>query len=84
MSDGLLDELEFDQKIAGLNDRELMEFTARQVFAMTKMCHNHGDRITALEGRGSGLKAAGGFGGVVGGTIAGLVYGLITLIKGQQ
>lgn len=87
MSDGMLDDMEFERQLAEMSDRQLMEFNARQSFQMNKTCRNHGDRITAIEGelqrRGSGLKAAGGIGGFLGGTIAGVVYGLIVLIKGS-
>lgn len=84
MSDGMLDDLTFEQQIAGLNDRELMEFTARQVFGMAKGCSDHETRIQSLEGRGPRMRAVAGIGGFAGSVIAGAIYGIITAVKGNQ
>lgn len=82
MTDGMLDDLEFEQKLSDMPDRELMEFIARRTFAMTRTCEAHGKRLAALElQRGPGARVIAGIGAAVGGAMAGLVYGLVTLFR---
>ena len=82
MSDEMLDDLEFEDKVRGLEDRELMEFIARQTFSMTRTCGRHAKRLETLElQRGPGARMIAGIGAAVGGTIAGLIYGLVAIFK---
>ncbi len=81
----MLDDLEFERQIGEMEDRQLMEFIARQAFASTKRFANHDIRIRRLENqRGPGARMIAAVGAAVGGAIAGLVYGLIAVIKGQS
>ena len=70
----MLGDLEFEQRIGELSDRELQEFTARQVFEVRKVSANHEQRIAGLEGRSRKAFAfSGGAGTFVGGVIVGLI-----------
>ncbi len=53
MTDGkeILNELDFDKDIKSKPDRELAEFTARQVYDICTRCAKEDKRITTLEGR---------------------------------
>ena len=50
-SKDMLDDLEFESQIAKLGDRDLMEFTARQVFETRKDVRSNSGRIKTLEDR---------------------------------
>lgn len=76
MSNGtnMLNELEFEQHIAKLDDRGLIEFVARQQYEMSKVCPLHDRRLKKIEGRTKKeLGASGGIGAIAGGIIMGLV-----------
>jgi len=44
-------ELEFEQHISKLSDRELVEFVARSQYKTSMLCPVHHDRISKLETR---------------------------------
>ncbi len=44
-----LNELEFETRMKDMNDRELQEFTARQVYDVCSVVAKHEKRITAVE-----------------------------------
>lgn len=77
-------ELEFEQKMLGMSDRALSEFTARAVFEMKQeqsqlalICSQvplNDKRITALEG---GSKKASAISGGIAGTVLAIIIGLI-------
>lgn len=74
----MLNEIEFERQIKAMADRDLQEFTARQIFGICKRCERHDKRISNLESidRQMILKGSG-----VGAGAFGLVYGIIELIK---
>jgi len=67
-------ELEFEQSIARMPDRTLLEFVARQNYETCIRCEKHNVRITALENQSK--KMAGIFGGIAG-LISAIVVGII-------
>jgi len=74
MSNEFISDLELEQHIKTLGDRELMEFMARQVYDVSGVVTKHGKRISALEGRGkkeTGL--TGGIGAVIGGAAVAVI-----------
>ena len=64
-----LNRLEIEESFRGMSDRQLIEFTARQVYEVCRVASNHTDRIQALEKQNT--KFFGIIGGV--GTIIGAV-----------
>ncbi len=63
----ILNDLEFDKQIKEMDDRELMEFSAR-------LGYSNAIRISSIEGqRRKALGLTGGLGVFVGGVIVGLV-----------
>jgi hypothetical protein len=63
----ILNDLEFDTKIKGMNDRTLAEFTA-------KLAYSNAIRITSLENANKEkMGIAGGAGALLGGVIAAAV-----------
>ena len=70
----ILNELEFEQHIAKLDDRGLIEFVARQQYDMSIICPIHADKIKKLETRRKKeLGASGGFGAFIGAAIVGVL-----------
>jgi len=70
----LVNELEFEQHIKNLNDRELIEFVARQQYDTSKLCPVHDRRLRDLEKRGrkeTGI--TGGAGAVFGAFVMGAI-----------
>ena len=69
---GLINELDYRQRIQDLPDRQLLEFTALQVYETTIIIHNHDKRIGKLESRNrKTFGYVGGIGGVIGAIFAG-------------
>lgn len=67
----VLNDLEFEQKINQMSDRELLEFTARQTYDVCILAADNKRRITTLETqnhRRAGF--VGGFGALIGVAIA--------------
>ena len=74
MNSGMMDDLDFDQKIKSKPDRELLEFVAEQVYKVSLRCPIEEKRITALEGQNKKMFGlTGGVSGVIG---AGIVAAL--------
>ena len=67
-------ELDFEERIAKMPDRILLEYVARQNYETCIRCENHNSRIAALEGESK--KISGIFGGVAG-LISATVVGVI-------
>jgi hypothetical protein len=68
-------ELEFENHIQGMPDRQLLEFVARQNYETSLRCTDHSCRIEALE---TSNKKNSSIAGGITGTIAGIVVGLIS------
>lgn len=67
MVEDILGDLEFEQLIGGMSDRELAEFNARQI-------HDLGRRMRTVEGRGrKAMGAFGGIGALVGAAVVGAI-----------
>ncbi len=70
----ILNELEFEQHIKKLKNRELLEFVARQQYDTSLICPVHTDKIKKLENRNKKVFAStGGAGAIVGGFIMGAI-----------
>ena len=74
MSDGILSDLDFEKHIGEMQDRQLLEFVARQMFETGQRCVNHNERISTLE---NGSKKLSGIVGGISGTITAVIIGLI-------
>jgi hypothetical protein len=84
MLDDITDDLEFEQQLAEMRGRDLLLFTARQVYHANKRCRLHEERLTALEKeRGLGTKVIAAIGAAVGGAVAGATFGIIKLTGGD-
>jgi len=69
-----MDDLEIERIIQEMDDRELNEFTARQVYGIYKLAYSNQSRITTLEKRGNKtMGLIGGFGTFVGAVITSIV-----------
>ena len=76
MSNGkkILNELEFEQHIANLSDRGLIEFVSRQQYDMSLICPVHSKEIEKLKSRTrKEIGASGGIGVFVGGIVMGII-----------
>lgn len=80
MPDGryLLNDIEFEQAIKEMDDRQLLEFTARQTYSISNTVAGHDKRIKSLEGqsnRRSGF--IGGAGAIIGAAVSSIVDYLV-------
>lgn len=70
----ILNDLEFDQKIHQMNDRELLEFTARQTYSVCLQTMDNTKRIEVLERRDrKAFSVTGGLGAFFGAAVAVIV-----------
>ena len=74
MPDGINYELEFEKRISGMPDRQLLEFVARQTFETSHILEKHNNRIIILE---NGVKKLSGIVGGISGTITAVIIGII-------
>ena len=73
-------ELEFEKRITGMGDRDLLEFVARQNYDTSIKLDKHGQRIFLLENQSK--KISGIFGGIAG-LISAIVVGTINYFVGK-
>lgn len=76
MPNGLefLSSLELEQRLKGMNDRELSEFTARQVYHTCLLANSNERRIVTLENKGNKITGvAGAIGTLIGAAIVGIL-----------
>ena len=78
---GVLNELEFEKKMCGMQDRQLLEFVARQNYETCLRCESHDIRISSLE---SGNRKASGIKGSITGTITGIIIGNISYFSSNR
>ena len=70
VTNSIINEAEFENAIRTMSDRQLTEFTARQIFDVCKNCAVQSARLDVLEGRDKKfVGVVGGVGGVLGGAI---------------
>ena len=74
-------ELEFEKRISGMADRQLLEFVARQNYETCIRCEQHDTRITSLE---TDNKKISGIAGGISGTITGVIVGLISYFTNRN
>ena len=74
-------ELEFEKRINGMADRQLLEFVARQNYETCLRCEAHDKRITSLEN--SNKKISGIVGGVTG-TVTAIIISVINYFVGNK
>ena len=66
-----LNDIELEQAIKQMDDRQLLEFTARQTYAVSNLAFTNEKRIGRLESRSKKeLRATGGIGAILGVAIA--------------
>lgn len=73
-SNEFISDMQLEERLQAMNDRQLLEFTARQVYDVTGVVGKHDKRIKVLEGRGkkeTGI--TGGLGAVVGAAVVAVV-----------
>jgi len=75
-----LNDLELEREIKGMSDRQLSEFTARQVYDISILSTDNRDRIRTLEKRGRKYY---GISGGIGATITGIVIGVIEYFRNR-
>ena len=74
MNREFINDLQVEQRIKEMNDRELMEFTARQVYDVCSIAGNNTKRIVSLERRGNKIMGIiGGVGTFVGAIIVAVI-----------
>lgn len=69
-----LNDLDFEHQLKTMNDRELLEFTARQTYDVCNRVESHDKRIRGLEtqsNRRSGV--IGGSGALIGAAVASII-----------
>ena len=81
MPTGINQELEFEKRISGMPDRQLLEFVARQNWETCFRCEQHDGRIKTLEG---GSKSISSMAGGISGTITGIIIGIINYFIGAN
>lgn len=74
MPNGINYELNFEKLISEMQDRQLLEFVARQTFEITGKCKGYDTRIALLE---SGDRKTSGIVGGISGTITAVIIGII-------
>ncbi len=85
MPNGMLNDLEFENRLTELGDNqlELTKFVARQQFASSKLVALHDTRINSLE---NGDRKASSIAGGISGTVTAIIIGIInyfTVNRGQ-
>ena len=74
MSDGMINDLDFEKRISELDDRGLLEFTARQVFGVRKTVTSNTSRIISLESKSKKILAiTGGIGSILGAAVVSVI-----------
>ena len=73
----ILNELDFEKRIDGMADRQLLEFVARQNYETCIRCGDHNNRLKTLE---AGNKKLSGIVGGITGTITAVIIGVINYI----
>ncbi len=74
MANGINYELDFEKRIGEMQDRQLLEFVARQTFEITGKCRGYDKSIATLETRDR--KASGVIGGISG-TVTAIIISII-------
>ena len=75
-----LNDLELEERIAGMSNRELSEFTARQTYGVSLKASSNERRIVALEKRGNRFI---GIVGAIGTFIGAIVIATINYFAGK-
>ena len=74
-------ELEFEKRLSGMKDRDLLEFVARQNWETCLRCERHDKRITSLE---NDSKRISGIAGGISGTITAAIVGVISYFTNRN
>uniref|UniRef100_A0A6M3LP66 Uncharacterized protein n=1 Tax=viral metagenome TaxID=1070528 RepID=A0A6M3LP66_9ZZZZ len=74
-------ELDFEKRISGMADRQLLEFVARQNYDTSIKLDKHSVRITSLENES---KKISGITGGISGTITGVIIGVISYFTNRN
>jgi len=74
MANEVLNELEFEQRMKSLKDRELLEFVARQSYETSMTCADFNQRIGDIE---TGNRKSSSISGGITGTITAVIIGII-------
>ncbi len=71
MPNEMLNELDFQNHLKDMGDRDLLEFVARQTYETNLRCPKHDQRITDLEVKTKGISALSG--AISGGFISAII-----------
>ena len=74
MPNGINYELDFEKRIGEMQDRQLLEFVARQTLEITGRLKTHDTQITTLE---NGDRKVSSIAGAVSGSITSVLIGII-------
>ena len=74
MPNGINSELDFEQHMSGMADRQLLEFVARQNYETCIRCQQHNARLNILE---NSMKKISGVAGAITGTITAVAIGIL-------
>ena len=70
----VINDLDFEKRISGMGDRDLLEFVARQDYETCFRCEKHDKRITSLENQSRKISGiAGGTAGLITAIIVGII-----------
>ena len=81
MSNGIISELDFEKRIGEMQDRQLLEFVARQTFEITGKCKIYDSQITLLQ---NGDRKTSGIVGGISGTITAVIINIINYFIGAN
>ena len=80
MTNGINYELDFEKRIKEMQDRQLLEFVARQMFEVTDKCKTYDSKIASIE---TGDRRTSSIMGGISGTITGILIGIINYFVGS-
>ena len=76
-----LNDLEFEERLGGMGDRELQEFIARQTYGVCILARSNERRIHLLENRGNKFI---GIVGAIGAFVGAIIIAVIQYISGRM
>jgi len=75
-----LNDLEFEEHLSGMGDRELQEFIARQTYSVYTLARSNERRINILERRGNKFI---GIVGAIGAFVGAIIIAVINYLAGK-
>ena len=81
MVDGIINDLDFEKRIGEMQDRQLLEFVARQTLEITSKCKVYDTKIADLE---TGNRKSSSIAGSISGTITAIIVGIISYFTSRS